>query len=360
MKKERDYYFDNFRAFLIVMVVIGHYFGPIAKQYEIIACIQKVIFLFHMPAFVFISGYFSKKNDWTKLVKTLLIPYLALQIIFYFLYNYIWGVPKEFSLLTPGYTLWFLLCLFVWRILVTKVAKIKGIIPILFCIGILAGFSTEIGKMLSLSRMITFFPYFLLGYQFDKEKFMKWADHKFSYFFAGIILTAITIWMVFHHSQIRIKLLESCCSYASLHLQDGWIQRGVLYMVSTIMIYALAVLIPKKKHAFSYLGSRTMGIYMIHGAIFKTIVNCTNWYDHLKTPVGLITLMLFSLAICLILSTKVVDCAVRVLASVPFEYLINENEPAKQHRIGDKHGKGHDERETVATYLTVFRPFIFR
>ena len=325
MNKERDYYFDNFKAFLIVVVVIGHYLGPIAKQYDVIFCIRKIIFLFHMPAFVFISGYFSKRNNWIKLVKTIFIPYVILQTIYFFFYNFIWNSPRGFSLLNPGYTLWFLLCLFVWRLMVDKLARIKGIIPILFVAGILAGFNKEIGKPLSLSRMIAFFPYFLLGYQFNKDKFMKWVNHKYSHLLAGSVLTTIIVWMAFNYTQIRFKLLESSYSYAAMHMKYGWMQRGILYIISTIMIFALAVLIPKKQHVYSYLGSRTMGIYMLHGLILKTIINCTNWYDYMNSPIKVVALVIVSMLICLILSTKIVDRVVRTFSSVPFEYMIKKD-----------------------------------
>lgn len=325
MDKQRDFYFDNFKAFLIVLVVIGHFLGPVANQYETVSYIRKLIFLFHMPAFIFISGYFSRHNDWVKVVKKVFIPYIILQVIFCIFYNFVWGAPRFFSILTPGYTLWFLLCLFIWRLTIDKLAKIRGILPLLFLFGILAGFNSEIGKTISLSRMITFFPYFLLGYQFDKEKFMKWANRKSSYCISGIVLIGISVWMAFYHSEIRFRLLESSYSYSAMHLKNGFIQRGILYLISTTMIFALAVWIPKTKRLYSYLGGRTMGIYMIHGMIIKTVVSCTNWYDYFNTPVKISLLMVIAFLICLLLSTNIVHRFVSVLSKVPFERLIKKD-----------------------------------
>lgn len=324
MKTERDHYFDNFRALLIIAVVIGHFLGPVAGQYEAVACIRKLIFLFHMPAFVFVSGYFARRNDWVKLVKTILIPYLLLQIIFYFLYNYLWGVSKPFSFLRPGYMLWFLLCLFVWRILVDEVSRIRGILPFLFIIGVLAGFYSEVGRGLSLSRMIVFFPYFLLGYQFNKETFMQWANRKSAGRISAVFLISVTVAMAFLHKGVKFKLLEAAYSYPSMELSYGWLQRGLLYLVSTLMIYAIAVLVPRKKNRFSYLGGRTMGIYILHGIIFKTITNCTDWYDYFKTGPGLVVLIFSSFGLCLLLSSSVVDRAVRLLSALPFEKLVKD------------------------------------
>ena len=60
--KERDYLFDNYKAFLIVLVVVGHFIEVASDDNVVMETTKWIIFSFHMPAFVFISGYFSKKN----------------------------------------------------------------------------------------------------------------------------------------------------------------------------------------------------------------------------------------------------------------------------------------------------------
>ena len=60
--KERDYLFDNYKAFLIVLVVVGHFIEVASDDNVMMETMKWIIFSFHMPAFVFISGYFSKKT----------------------------------------------------------------------------------------------------------------------------------------------------------------------------------------------------------------------------------------------------------------------------------------------------------
>lgn len=57
--KERNYLFDNLKFLLIVLVVFGHSLEEISLAQDY-AIIRAWIYSFHMPAFVFISGYFSK------------------------------------------------------------------------------------------------------------------------------------------------------------------------------------------------------------------------------------------------------------------------------------------------------------
>ncbi len=59
--KERDYFFDNARAILILFIVLGHMLQPytsIGDKY--LSALYLVIYSFHMPTFLFISGYFAK------------------------------------------------------------------------------------------------------------------------------------------------------------------------------------------------------------------------------------------------------------------------------------------------------------
>lgn len=321
---KRDSYFDNYKAFLIFLVVIAHYLEPLGNNMSFALFIRKIIYLFHMPAFAFVSGHFSKHNSFNKLVKRLIVPYAIAQIGFYFLANYLWEVDTDFTLFTPNYTLWFLLSLFVWRCAIDKVAMIKGIIPIAFFVGILVGFDNGIGKYLSLSRMITFFPYFLLGYRFNKDKFMEFANKKSAKVLAGFVLTGIFGWFCLFGELIDIHLLESCCSYEEMELSHGWLQRGILYIIATSVIYLIAILIPRKEHWFSYIGSRTMGIYLTHGAIVKTLQHCTSVYELFDSTGGVILLIGLSVILCLILSNNRINQMIGKLSCVPVERIVKE------------------------------------
>jgi len=60
--KERLVQFDLIKAFAIILVIVGHtiqYLGPNAVYDSIL---YRVIYSFHMPLFVMISGYFCKRS----------------------------------------------------------------------------------------------------------------------------------------------------------------------------------------------------------------------------------------------------------------------------------------------------------
>ena len=59
MTKERDYFFDNVKAVLMFLVVLGHLLLPIHGE-SFLFLLKRLIYLFNMPFFLFVSVYFEK------------------------------------------------------------------------------------------------------------------------------------------------------------------------------------------------------------------------------------------------------------------------------------------------------------
>ena len=86
--RQRDYLFDNYKVLLIILVIIGHFTEPSYRNNDFLYTLKWLIVSFHMPAFIFISGYFSKRElTFSKLFQKLVIPYLIYEFIYYFFYN---------------------------------------------------------------------------------------------------------------------------------------------------------------------------------------------------------------------------------------------------------------------------------
>ena len=88
----KKYFIDNIKVVLIFLVVFGHLIERYIDTSNTLMGIYMFIYIFHMPLFVYISGYLSKNiNKSNKIfLKNLLIPYIFLNIIWYVLaYIYI-------------------------------------------------------------------------------------------------------------------------------------------------------------------------------------------------------------------------------------------------------------------------------
>lgn len=80
-KQARVEYIDLFRAFGILLMIIGHIrFCPDESSFD------KWIHAFHMPMFFIVSGLFYRKQEITELLKkrfrTLIVPYLIVGVLF--------------------------------------------------------------------------------------------------------------------------------------------------------------------------------------------------------------------------------------------------------------------------------------
>ena len=83
-EKQRDNRFDNLKGILIILVVFAHILEQNShyKSEPILANLYSFIYSFHMPVFVFISGYFTRpitdSEKWgRRMASSILIPFLV-------------------------------------------------------------------------------------------------------------------------------------------------------------------------------------------------------------------------------------------------------------------------------------------
>ena len=172
--KKRDYLFDNYKALLIALVVIGHFIELSYKDNEFLYALKWLVVSFHMPAFIFISGYFSKRAlSLGILFQKLAIPYIIYEIIYYLVYTFIIHKPTGLYLLYPKFSLWYIQALFFWRLLAPHIRKIPHYMAISILAGLLAGCLDMPDNFLSIPRTLVFFPYFLAGSAFDRSLLVR-------------------------------------------------------------------------------------------------------------------------------------------------------------------------------------------
>lgn len=275
VKKQRDYLYDNYKAFLIFLVVIGHFIEPAYTNNEFLYTLKWFIFAFHMPAFIFISGYFSKRELPLKdLVCKLAVPYLVYEVIYYLLYTVLLHKPATLDLLCPKFSLWYILALFVWRAATPYVKKIPHHMILAILAGLLIGCSGMKDNFLSIPRILVYYPFFLAGIHFQKEMVARLRDRTIQLLSAcGILLfTAFLIFDPFHKA-LPVKILYGRYSYDTLGQTtlEGMICRLVCYGIGFGLTFAFLSIMWAKQGRLSYIGTRTMGIYLFHGLIYSCL-----------------------------------------------------------------------------------------
>ncbi|MBM6723845.1 acyltransferase family protein [Pseudoflavonifractor phocaeensis] len=80
MREVREFQYDNLRCLLIALVVLGHLL-EIAGEFPHKETLYTLIYSFHMPAFLFLSGMFAR-FDRGKFIFGMALPYLVLQTFY--------------------------------------------------------------------------------------------------------------------------------------------------------------------------------------------------------------------------------------------------------------------------------------
>ena len=274
LKKERPavpytYLIDNFKVLLIFLVVFNHIIAfNFVKVDTVVRYVWYAITIFHMPAFIFVSGYLSKKpQNALKNFKNLLIPYILGYSLTW--YSQIWlGRSVDYEILRPtGTVMWYILALFIYRLTIEALGKIRFIVPLSIIIALWAGTRPEFTTFLSASRIVVFFPFFVAGYLWKSEyitavrKFKgKWVLVPIS----GVLLWAIPNYMISNEMGIAIFRGNHGYKLCGLTDPEGIVLRLLMYLVSFILIYTFLALLPDIKLPLTYVGRHTMGIYFFH------------------------------------------------------------------------------------------------
>ncbi|GHI00930.1 acyltransferase family protein [Neobacillus kokaensis] len=311
---KRSKYFDNAKFILIFLVVFGHVISPLKEKDGVLFTIYTFIYLFHMPAFIFISGYFSKgfkkKGYIQKTVKKILLPYFIFQIL-YSVFYFLSGKEEtlHFDLFQPHWTLWFLLSLFCWNCMLYLFARLKwkGVAAAFF-IGIIVGYIDQIGSFLSLSRTFVFFPYFLIGFLINGEQLKRIIKNNYS-LPIGIVVIAATFFF-FNHGfpDNAVPWLLGDRSYTAMgidHLGAG-LYRGLQYILTIIVIFGFLTFIPSIHLKLTKIGERTLYIYLFHGFIIKSLSTFIPKKGLSVISDQYLLLVCFSFIVCLFLGSYIV------------------------------------------------------
>jgi fucose 4-O-acetylase-like acetyltransferase len=306
-KQKREYYFDNAKFILIFLVVFGHFISPHKSNSDVLYTVYNFIYTFHMPAFILIAGFFSKsilkEGYLIKIFKKILIPYFIFQMIYFAFYTVKNG-SETFTLFDPYWTLWFLLSMVLWNVLLFVFARIKYPLVIALALGLVAGYVQDIGTFFSLSRTFVFFPVFLLGYYLKKEHFyaLLRPDVRIG---AGIIFLSMMISYYFFFPDAAKEWLLASSSYEELGVgvEQAIVIRLLMYGLMFIATFSFMAMVPRRQLFFTHMGGRTLYVYLLHGFVVK-LFSITPFYNAIQDTGSYILFLALAAAVTLLLASK--------------------------------------------------------
>jgi fucose 4-O-acetylase-like acetyltransferase len=346
--KNRVPFWDNARFACVTLVVIGHATQRLTGDSDHALVLYLFIYAFHIPAFAIISGFFSKASPPTarqmkKVVTDILLPYVIMESIWSLVQFLVTG--KNFNPTKPSWTLWFLLALGFFRLVLPYLALIKHplVIATVFSVGV--GYFSNVDSTFSLSRAIGILPFFLLGWKMRQWGIVdRWRlVDKQTWLIRGIAIAVFAIWAaalivfidVWRDSHIQLWFMYDD-AYSTTSGQQWWagfVRLGFM-LLAVILSAAFFVLIPRRLTWFTQFGQATMYVYLLHSFILYPIRESGFLQGpHAAWPY-LLAMVLIAIAISTVLSTTPVRKIFRPLIEPKPRWLFvtNDDEPVGSSR----------------------------
>ncbi|MDD2973406.1 MAG: acyltransferase family protein [Lachnospiraceae bacterium] len=352
--RKRDCRIDNIKGLLILCVVIGHLL-ELRLKVDSNRYLHVLIYLFHMPAFIFVTGYFAHFSM-KKTVVSMVYPYLLFQFIYLLFAREVLHLKAAYQITTPYWIMWYLLAISVWS-LSLYFFRAESRLAMLIEVGMLVGIALMVGtipgfsRFLSLSRIIVFFPFYMAGYYMrqyknrdksqdkslnrsqdkslnrsqdrsqdkslnrgqdrsqDKSECRslnrRWNRNHVCVVIASVLVLATLYYCSISYGFVDRNWLYEATGYAKSHY--GMAFRGTHMLLAFACIFALFTLMPECKiPVISKAGGKTLSIYLLHGFFVKVIGK----YGLLK-PLGRLPemvetsiIVVMALVIVVALSTK--------------------------------------------------------
>ena len=286
------------KGLLIFLVVFAH----VLKNKTIADPIVIGIYLFHMPAFIFFSGYFSRgsraRGGYSLL--RLLIIYLVFNGLMMIVFGY-----KDPNAIEPYYVMWYILCLIVWRLTAERLSRIKHILMLLVLAAIICGIWKSIDNSFAISRIVSFSPFFMAGYLLDKEKIdsivlLKNERH----YIVGILLAIIaTGFGIFAYNKFAFTV-DNLTMDPYDNITDVF-ERISAFLISFAAIFTMLVMVPNKPIPLvSKIGRNSLGVFLCHRPI--TII-ASRYLPVMPLPQLLLITLVITVGLCAVFGSDFVN-----------------------------------------------------
>ncbi len=348
--KPRIALWDNARFLLIVLVVMAHAVSTIRTDSECGFAVYAYIYLFHMPAMIALSGVFSKPVSTPKAVKStlqLVVVWLIWEGVWALIHLFVEdrAIPDNW-LISPAWTLWFLLTLATMRIVLPYIALMRYPLAFSIVLALVAGFTPAIGTEFSASRTLCFLPFFVAGWLAKDRGWLegKWfhwptpALKAWAWAMLALIAAVFVVVPGFRKEWRLDKWLTWRDDYAWLfdHASIGnwaptewWATalggvgvRSGLLLIAAIMTLALLIVVSREHSVITVWGARTLYVYLLHAPIIWTLrqTGAVEWMGGFGVP-GVLLALAVGAVIAVVLSMTWVTRVFRPVIEPRLEWL---------------------------------------
>jgi fucose 4-O-acetylase-like acetyltransferase len=316
-QRTRDPWLDNAKMALVVLVVVGHSWDLLPLE-GLNRHLKDFLYVWHMPAFILITGYLSRNFTLTpqrawQLVRTVAVPYVVFEGLLALFRIYVGGERLENLFLDPHWPMWFLAALFFWRLLTPVLRDVPAAIAVAVVVSVLSGFVTS--EWFCVLRVLGFLPFFVIGLKATPER-LEWLRGTAPRILALVTFGAIWLLSAYTNTWAQSEWLYYRSPYSLFDVSDGraFATRLVLLGLGLAGALAFLALVPRRGGWFTRMGQWTLVVYLCHGFFLKAVdyLDYREWtYQH---PVlGLLATTAGAAAVALALASPPVARRLEVL-----------------------------------------------
>ncbi|MEV5953292.1 acyltransferase family protein [Streptomyces sp. NPDC051987] len=330
----RDAWFDNAKYLAIVLVAVGHAWEPLRSDSRTVTALYTFVYAFHMPAFIIVSGYFSRGFDASparirRLVTGVAVPYVVFEVAYTLFTRWSDHAPdREISLLDPLYLTWFLAALFVWRLTTPVWRQLRRPLPVALVVAMLASLSSSIGNDLDLQRVLQFLPYFVLGLCLRPEHFRLLRRRRVRVAAVPVACCALAVayWSV-PHLGYRWFFHRDSAEQLGVPAWYGPVMTLATFGCSLVLTACFLAWVPGRRTWFTALGAGTLYGYLLHGFVVQG-AKPAHWYDPawMHGPLGAVTATLVAAVVVTLLCTPPVRRVFRCVMEPRMEWAFRGRE----------------------------------
>jgi len=336
---------DNARFLCVTLVVIGHGVQRLTIDSSNALTVYLFIYAFHMPAFALISGYFSKSSppslvQMKKVLTDILLPYLIMETVWSLVQFLVEG-KAEFNPSKPSWTLWFLLALGIFRLILPYLALFRWPLLISLALSIGVGYLNNVDSTFSLSRAIGILPFFVLGWKARQWPFVEswqtlgarawwWRTGALAVLGGWLAVVGVFI-QTWREADLRYWFFYDD-SYTGLGESAWWagLIRLGLIALATLLSIAFLMLVPRGTAWMTQFGQATMYVYLLHSFVLYPLRESGVLRGEHSSASWLVFMILASIAISIVLSSPVVRKVFRPVIQPKPAWLFATDQPRRE------------------------------
>ncbi|MEU6536400.1 acyltransferase family protein [Streptomyces sp. NPDC047000] len=310
--KARDAFFDNAKYLAILLVAMGHSWEPLKDDNRLLQSLYLVVYTFHMPAFIIISGYFSRSFDMRpdrlkRLVTGVVVPYIVFETAYPLFKRFVGDAPDQtISLLDPWYLTWFLCALFIWRLTAPLWKLVRAPLPLALAIAMIASATPEIGNDLDLQRVLQFLPFFVLGLSLKAEHFHRVRGRATRILAVPVFAAAVAVgWWLAPGVDQAWTYRRGSAQELGAPWWAGPVVTLALFGCALLLTACFYAWVPRRTMWFTALGTGTLYAYLLHGFLIKGGIY-GHWFDHpwLHGALGVVFVSALAATVATLLCTR--------------------------------------------------------